>query len=347
LAGSVRPGYSQNIATVFGGFGNIGSSLLSNLASIFQPRSQAAANQYDWTFPIFSIPPKLLNDPNLSDPYTNGDVVAKVLDADCLNADGSTNTSCGYISKVGTCFGADISKDSGTWDVTPVGNAQSNDIDPNSTDYQNAKCDDLSDPNWKRIILLVFDTNTMKSMACYLGDDQSCTPSTPTVTGNFTNPFPDGWTPGRLDMGYDGTFKNQIVAPFSGTITYASSSFSNWGGYIELKADNKPAGLPTSTLYFAEGVKPAAGITAGKPVNAGDPIADAYTNGAQAGIPGNIEWGVAQDGPVRTPTNTYVYGQCGSSAAKQAVLDFEQWAVQNLHVAPHDASLSDNTPGCP
>jgi hypothetical protein len=149
-------------------------------------------------------------------------------------------------------------------------------------------------------------------------------------------------------MGYDGTFKNKIVAPFSGTITYASASFSNWGGWIELKADSQPAGLPSSTLYFAEGVKPAAGITKGKHVNAGDPIADPYTTGAQGGVPGLIEWGVAQDGPVGTPTNTYVFGQCGSAAAKQAVLDFEQWAIQNLHVAQHDTSPSaGNTPGCP
>ncbi|MGH7192136.1 MAG: hypothetical protein ACREJM_01225, partial [Candidatus Saccharimonadales bacterium] len=97
--------------------------------------------------------------------------------------------------------------------------------------------------------------------------------STPGPTGGFTNPFPDGWTPGRLDMGYDGTFKNKIVAPFSGTITYAATSWSNWGGWIELKAGTKPAGLPSSTLYFAEGVKPAPGITNGKPVNAAFVIA--------------------------------------------------------------------------
>ena len=40
------------------------------------------------------------------------------------------------------------------------------------------------------------------------------------IVGGLTNPFPGGWQPSRLDMGYDGTFKNQIVAPFAGNITF-------------------------------------------------------------------------------------------------------------------------------
>ena len=154
------------------------------------------------------------------------------------------------------------------------------------------------------------------------------------ATGGLTNPFPGGWTPGRLDMGYDGTFKGQVVAPFSGTITYAAKIFSNWGGYIELKADQKPSGLPTSTLYFAEQLKPAKGIVANpsKPihVNAGDPIADVATPNLQCkDNPGCIEWGVAQDGLVGQPSDTYtkVPGN-GSSAARQSVLDFVKWVGQ-------------------
>lgn len=173
---------------------------------------------------------------------------------------------------------------------------------------------------------------------------------TPAGTANgLTNPFPDGWIPNRLDMGYDGTFKNRIVAPFAGTITYAADSFSNWGGYLEIKSDQPLQGLPTSTFYFAEGVKPT--VHSGQHVNAGDQIAspapspfgDPYGNGSS----GSIEWGLAQAGAVGSPTNTYVYGQCGSAAASKAVLDFAQWVVQNLGVAKYDTSLSDNTPGCP
>jgi hypothetical protein len=174
-----------------------------------------------------------------------------------------------------------------------------------------------------------------------------CSSNDNQVTGNFTNPFPGGWIPNRLDMGYDGTFKGQIVAPFSGTVIYASTSFSNWGGYMEIKADKKPSGLPSSTIYFAEGIKPLVNsghVNAGQPIAAGapSPFRDAY--GTDPGGVGEIEWGVAQDGPSGSPTNTYVYGQCGSASARTSVLNFSKWAQETLHLPP--PSQTSNA-GCP
>ncbi len=160
-----------------------------------------------------------------------------------------------------------------------------------------------------------------------------------TVDG-CTNPFPGGWAPSRLDMGYDGTFSGQVAAPCAGTITYASDSFSNWGGWIEIKLDQKPSTLATSTIYFAEGISP---IVRSGHVNAGDPIGNAVPNRNWNGIVGNIEWGVAQDGSVGTPTNTYVYGQCGSAGAAASVFAFVQWA-ESLGVA---APTSTDNAGCP
>jgi hypothetical protein len=127
-------------------------------------------------------------------------------------------------------------------------------------------------------------------------------------------------------MGYDGTFSGQIVAPFSGTITYASNSFSNWGGYMELKADSPISGQPTSTLYFAEGLSP---IVQSGHVNAGQPIANPAVNHFN-GTNGNIEWGIAKDGP--GPTDPYAEG--GAPDPKAMVLAFSQWAQQTLQVAP-------------
>lgn len=348
LADSVSPHYTQNVASVATGFGSIGSSLLSNFSSIFIPKSHAAGSGYDFGSPLYGIPPDLLQDPQLASPSDNANKVAAYLD----NGD-----SKNFKNKVHVCFGDTISKDSGVWDV-------SHDEDPNPSDqtYIDANCDNLTDPDWRRVIMFVFDTSTAQAMACSLGDDQSCNTigfggasgstqnPTPTsgASGGLTNPFPDGWIPNRLDMGYDGTFKNKIVAPFSGTITYASTSFSNWGGWIELKADNQPAGLPSSTLYFAEGVKPT--VTNGQHVNAGDQIAvpapSPYGNayGTNADGSGEIEWGLAQDGSVGTPTNTYVYGQCGSSSATSTVMAFSQWAQQNLGLSP--PSQTSNA-GCP
>ena len=149
-------------------------------------------------------------------------------------------------------------------------------------------------------------------------------------SGSGGTPFPQGWTPNRLDAGYDGDFKGQIAAPFSGTITYASRSFSNWGGYLELKADGGTIpGLRTDTLYFAEGLFPT--VTAGQHVTAGQQIAVPGTVGAQRGVPGNIEWGPAIPGSVGTPTDPLVHAVSDPAAM---VISFADWAVKTLGVAP-------------
>jgi hypothetical protein len=152
----------------------------------------------------------------------------------------------------------------------------------------------------------------------------------------FANPFPGGWIPNRLDLGYDGTFRHWIAAPFSGTITYAAQSFSNWGGYVEIRADHRIKGLPTRTLYFAEGVSPL--FAAGTHVSAGTPIAkpapspygDAYnTTGAGQG---QIEWGMAAPGPTGAPTNPLA--ETGIADPARAVKSFAIWVVEHLGVAP-------------
>jgi biotin carboxyl carrier protein len=153
-------------------------------------------------------------------------------------------------------------------------------------------------------------------------------PSTAASVGSgktaTTTPFPGGWTPSRADMGYDGTFKGQIVAPMSGTITYAARSFSNWGGYVQLKADHA-FGQPSRTFYFAEGLAPT--VTAGQHVSAGQPIANAAAS-RWNGIVGNIEWGLAQDGAVGTPTNPLA--ESGVSNPAGLVRGFLSWAESAL-----------------
>jgi hypothetical protein len=161
-------------------------------------------------------------------------------------------------------------------------------------------------------------------------DSLACDAGVNVGPGGLTNPFPQGWEPGRLDMGYDGTFLGKIVAPFSGTITFASSSWSNWGGYMELRADGPVSGLPTRTLYFAEGIIPT--VLKGH-VDAGEKIADP-TPSVWNGINGNIEWGVAQDLPANVNSGvTDTYAKVAPNR-RQMVLDFADWAVQRLHLGP-------------
>jgi hypothetical protein len=150
----------------------------------------------------------------------------------------------------------------------------------------------------------------------------------------MSNPFPGGWSPGRLDQGYDGTFTGQLVAPITGIITYASTGFSNWGGYINLKTpdgSNVP-GLDSNTLYFAEGLNPL--VKAGELVMAGQPIATAQVEpgSGNAGIAGNIEWGQAKPGSLGSPSDPLEAGAAD-------VLTFAKWAESALGLsAPSSTS---------
>jgi hypothetical protein len=164
--------------------------------------------------------------------------------------------------------------------------------------------------------------------------------STSGTSGGLTNPFPNGWITGRLDMGYDGTFKTKIVAPFAGTITYVCSGGCGWGGgYLTLRAAQKRSDLPTSTLYFAEGINPTVHFK--QNVKAGDTIATPGPNGFGCGV-GCIEWGVAEDGPANPTNNTYIdtyshflkSGKCPhwTTASRDMVHNFFQWAQKNFHV---------------
>ncbi len=199
LADSINPSFIHNVASATSGIVNIGSGLLSNLSSIFLPKSQAASAPYDWGSPEYGIPASVLNNPAMADPYANADDVAQVLDTSgCLNTDGTTNSSCPYISRAMTCFGVNIVNAASPGSTTPIWDVMPGSIvDTSSSNYANASpsCDDLSDPNWPRIMLFVFDTRTMQAIACYQGDDTSCSDvGASDSTGGTTGTGPGGST---------------------------------------------------------------------------------------------------------------------------------------------------------
>jgi len=159
LADSVSPSFSQNTASFVGTLTNIGSLLPKAFSSLI-PNASAATQSYDWGFPIYGIPNDMLNNPDFEDPYDNADRVAAILD-------GPNHDT--YVEKAKNCFGVDINKGVNGWDVE-----YKDAVNPNEGKYVDAKCNDLSDTAWKRMMLFVFDTKTMKAAACYENDDQSC-----------------------------------------------------------------------------------------------------------------------------------------------------------------------------
>ena len=160
------------------------------------------------------------------------------------------------------------------------------------------------------------------------------------TASGFTNPFPDGWTPGRLDMGYDGAFTNQIVSPCTGKMVYvnANTSHSDLGGwkgaFIAVQCSQPIPGFKSNVFFFAEGLTPT--VTQDLTVTAGQRIAVPGWTGYSEG-PGGIEWGLANpDNPATvTLAASGIDGMTNCSAAsKTMVLAFSEWVQQNLGVKP-------------
>ncbi len=149
---------AQNIASIFGGLMNI-SKNAAGLFSSLLPKTFAAEEPYDWGFPRYGIPQNVLDNPRLQDPYANGDKVAKMLNGD---------TSDKLKNRAKKCFGVEITKQSGKWNVLPK-----EDVNPQSSDYLESKCNDTK-LSWQRVSLFIFDTRLITSMECYDGDEDSC-----------------------------------------------------------------------------------------------------------------------------------------------------------------------------
>lgn len=158
LATSISPDISRNIANAATIVTQI-PSMLGSTFSIFIP-SAHAEEEYEWPMDIVGVPSEIINDPNLENPYENAAVLASILDS---------SSGQGYIDKAKKCFGVEISKGSEGWDAITQ-----EEVNPNSEEYVSANCDDISDYNWKRTLLFVFDVKTLTAAACYQGDDDAC-----------------------------------------------------------------------------------------------------------------------------------------------------------------------------
>lgn len=144
---------------------NLASSLLNmgpRLASTFSSLlpSVQAATPYEYGFNRYGIPARILNNEAYADPYENADIVA-----DLLNSD----TGKDYIDRASKCFGVTLEMKNALWAVTPAG-----DVNPQSSEYEDARCNDASDPNWDRLMLFVKDSSEIEAAACYLGEEDSC-----------------------------------------------------------------------------------------------------------------------------------------------------------------------------
>jgi len=176
LALDVTPSFSQNLAMITGGLFNVGGIFQHEFADIF-PKALAEPS-YDWEYGQFGIPPQMLNDPNLKNPYTNGDDVAQLLDQTCLTGT-TVNITCEPAQRIMDCFGNVLEYNNAMWNVKAT-----SDVDPNSDTYAGGNCDDIGTPQdtaagdavgqWRRIIMFVASTHVLENADCYEGNQAAC-----------------------------------------------------------------------------------------------------------------------------------------------------------------------------
>jgi hypothetical protein len=161
FSSSLSPSLSRNALSLLSTITNIGS-VLPHVFSSLLPKA-AADSSYDWPFPQYGISTNLLNDPDLQDPYDNAGKVAQFLDTGGLEAQY-------YSDKAKACFGVNIYKDDDNlWNIEKV-----TDVNPASDSYTSQGCGNTSDEMWRRIIMFIYDTDTIGAISCYSGDDTAC-----------------------------------------------------------------------------------------------------------------------------------------------------------------------------
>ncbi|HWB39292.1 MAG TPA: D-alanyl-D-alanine carboxypeptidase family protein [Candidatus Saccharimonadales bacterium] len=197
LADDVSPSLFTNASSTLNGLLNTGGSLLKGFGALI-PRASAAdstswSGDFPWGFPQYGIPDSMLNEDDLANPYQNSTNVGSYFENNCVKRDdngnviargpeyGACDGSTGYRQRIKACFENDLTYDSSqdVWDVIPIAGTQSDpvEVDPYDAPYtdKGMDCNKISNQDWKRIVMFVHDTHDMKDMACFNGDDQSCT----------------------------------------------------------------------------------------------------------------------------------------------------------------------------
>jgi hypothetical protein len=160
------------------GFASTISSLFSFknytglFGSIFTKHASAdtLSESYDYGIPTYGFTKDEMDNQSTSDPFANADAASAILDS----SDGQK-----YIDRARQCFGVNITPDRTAtdghteWvvlaDLTTKTNYYGSDYKQIAGD-----CADSSSA-WLRIRFMIFDTQSMKSIACNEGDTQSCT----------------------------------------------------------------------------------------------------------------------------------------------------------------------------
>jgi murein DD-endopeptidase MepM/ murein hydrolase activator NlpD len=140
------------------------------------------SESYDYGVPTYGFNSDEMENAATSDPFANANTASVILDGKGSQA--NADRAAKFISRASKCYGANLTSTPSAQDpsvnvwsvmVNSASNANHN-TNYYSDEYNNisGECAD-SDPAWLSVRFMIFDTQTMKAVACDEGDDQSCT----------------------------------------------------------------------------------------------------------------------------------------------------------------------------
>ncbi len=242
-----NPNVPQNVASLFGSFSRLGSSLIHIPAVLLGGIAHAdSTTTYPYPIAQYGFSPADMD--KVGDPYANADKAAATLNIPCtqvINGKTVEVHPCGqdYIDKALKCFNVTINGGPSNWDVIP--GASDNATTFNFYDPNNYNPDDCAHPgnldatSWLQMRFFILDTGVMEGYACQQGDDQSCandglngtSASGATTVGNYQNPLRDvkNLVPMRIDEGVDYGGDGPVYAIGNAKVTYVNTG-SGWPG---------------------------------------------------------------------------------------------------------------------
>lgn len=240
----------------------------TNIFSKFMPKTHATAQNYSYGFDKIGFSQIELDNPSVSDPFANAEYVEPKIDS--LN------------ETYGKCFNVKVTlEDSGPKITYPKETADA--YDERNKPENSSRCNNKDDPELLKYRMYIADTTTIRSLACYQEDEESCTQlgfgsqtttdstaeTTPTtiVAGDTSNLKCEAGTDGGVGDGYqDGKLYkirlcvvqgitvnaqiavnvNKLLTAAKATLRISGSGFRTMQGQIDARIRNGCPDIYTS-----------------------------------------------------------------------------------------------------
>ncbi len=159
-----NPNIDQNISNVASATLNVSRTFTGIFSSLLSGvKAHATAVPYDYGIPTYGFSEEEVQDPSVTNPYANAEKAAALLTTD--------PDAEAYKAKVTECFGVNIINDS---DGNLAVDAKTKSVEAYNSTYDSAGCRDSGNSKWLSIRSFIADSETMDSMSCYEGDEESC-----------------------------------------------------------------------------------------------------------------------------------------------------------------------------